>query len=423
MRILVFFFVLVTYFFSGCSTDPISPTATKSGSILFKIDKENAPENVSSVTAYLSRTGFTTLSASMNILTDSTADLGINNIPVGGWHLKVDAMDQQGNVVYSGRTDVIIEESVTIQVSLTLLPTSTGTGSIQIFVTWGTHVSRWIDFSGNPVIKTSFIPRNPAKISECKVLFDEGKYKIWFNAVYSGSLSHIYYAESRDGIEWIIQTNKPALSPGLTGWDIKGVAVGAVIKDDTSYVMFYSGVDFSYNQNILLAYSSDGINWVKKEEPIFRAPSSYYKYAVHSALKVDGRYFVYYGSILSDQATVNLAKSSNLVNWEFNNQILKPTQRWEMSLPSYAGVIYDDDGLFKMIYQNANATAFGEATSADGINWRKNPNNPVIRMDQVYNRWCSNIAYPYYFKKDNIYRIYYTGSTSTGEHIGFFQRR
>ncbi len=53
------------------------------------------------------------------------------------WHLKVDAEDDSGLVLYTGETEVQIFAGFTSQVYLTLQPTGSGTGSIYINVTWG----------------------------------------------------------------------------------------------------------------------------------------------------------------------------------------------------------------------------------------------------------------------------------------------
>jgi hypothetical protein len=65
-----------------------------------KIDRENAPASVVTVNAKLERNGFVPIIAQMNLLTDSTADLSMNAIPIGQWHLVVEAKNQAGVVEY-----------------------------------------------------------------------------------------------------------------------------------------------------------------------------------------------------------------------------------------------------------------------------------------------------------------------------------
>ncbi len=67
-----------------------------------------------------------------------------------------------------------------------------------------------------------------------------------------------------------------------------------------------------------------------------------------------------------------------------NNPVLVPTQEWETSAMGVKepSVIYDTtDGLFKMWYNvttYTKITSVGYATSTDGKNWTKYPDNPVF---------------------------------------------
>lgn len=58
----------------------------------------------------------------------------LRNVPVGRWHLKVDASDGEGLVQFTGETDVEVVGGQVTQVALQLVPT---TGGILIVVTWG----------------------------------------------------------------------------------------------------------------------------------------------------------------------------------------------------------------------------------------------------------------------------------------------
>jgi hypothetical protein len=68
-------------------------------------------------------------------ISDSSASGSFDDVPVGRWHLRVDALDSAGVIRYSGETGVDVFSGVTSTVSLQLMPT---TGRIEIVVTWGT---------------------------------------------------------------------------------------------------------------------------------------------------------------------------------------------------------------------------------------------------------------------------------------------
>jgi photosystem II stability/assembly factor-like uncharacterized protein len=124
----------------GCSGEkdgnPVIPV-TESGKMLMKFDRSQVPANVAVIAATLTRNGFSAISQALNILTDSTADLQINNVAAGTWHLKIEAKNSSDKIVYMGETDVDIVASNIIQVNLTLQPTNDNVGGIYIMVTWG----------------------------------------------------------------------------------------------------------------------------------------------------------------------------------------------------------------------------------------------------------------------------------------------
>jgi predicted GH43/DUF377 family glycosyl hydrolase len=67
-----------------------------------------------------------------------------------------------------------------------------------------------------------------------------------------------------------------------------------------------------------------------------------------------------------------------------------------------------------MVYSNrAQQNAFSMATSNDGYNFVKQ-SAPLFINTNTKNNYV-RIAYPYYRKLNNEYRIYYTGQSASGE--------
>ncbi|HCV44263.1 MAG TPA: hypothetical protein DGH68_12315, partial [Bacteroidetes bacterium] len=116
---------------SGTVPDPLTLQHNDLGNMLLKFD--SAPEEITTVLATLSRPGHTNRTLQMSV-TDSSATGSFEAVPVGSWHLKVDARDSAGVVRFSGETDVNVLPRSTSNVSLQLQPTS---GRIVIVVTWG----------------------------------------------------------------------------------------------------------------------------------------------------------------------------------------------------------------------------------------------------------------------------------------------
>jgi predicted GH43/DUF377 family glycosyl hydrolase len=405
--------VLISLLLYSCTSEtPVSPEVQKGG-ITLNIDRAHKPANVVEVTAYLTREGFDTITGTSNLLSDTTADITFNDIAAGQWHLKVDAADEDSTVVYTGETDVNILAGITTQVYLTLVPTGAGTGSIYIYVNWGIPQSTdWIDYQYNPIMSPSIIPITPNGISQACVLFDDGIYKMWFSSSYNSAVSYIWYAVSNDGINWQLGYDDPVLMPG-NSWDSHSVGSPKVIKDGNEYKMYYGGYADEYGEwDIGLATSPDGINWIKHGYPVVYASYDESQIGPSDITKINDIFYLYYTVRQLPTFKISLATSPDGINFtkSSNNPILIVTENWEGTGVKNPSVIYDN-GEFRMIYSAFPETGFGMAHSSDGINWTKETNNPFFRLEEVHNNWCHAIAYPFWRKFDNQYRIYYTGNT------------
>lgn len=406
--------------FSSCKNEITSSTAANSGKLLLKIDKQNAPENVVFVKAYLTRENNEPITGTLNLLSDSTADILLNEIDAGTWHLKVDAEDDSGLVLYTGETDVQVFAGFTSQVYLTLQPTGSGTGSIYINVTWGVPGNYvWQDYPLNPLVESSNNYYDYYGTAQCVVLFDEGVYKMWyFGADHLGSgTGNVLYAISNDGLNWNRYSGNPVMVPGNYGtWDSYNVQPCAVIKDNGLFKMYYTGYSDVYSTwSIGLATSSDGINWEKHPNPIL-VPSSNWEFQLvgSSVVKLNSSYYLYYTGRNMPYYSVGVAVSTDGINFTKypGNPILTNSQGWEVDGVLDANVILDN-GSLKMVFMNSTATGFGLATSSDGLNWTKANNNPFFTNNSTANNWASGkIAYPYWLKLPNETRIYYSGLIS-----------
>lgn len=137
-----FIILLLGLLFTGCSKNSVTDPQTEMnepGKVLLKFNKTETPVNVAVITATLTRQGFATISGTLNILTDTSAELLMQSIVAGAWHLKVEAKDVSGTVLYKGETDVNIIAGTITQVSLSLQPTTSTVGGIYITVTWGSQ--------------------------------------------------------------------------------------------------------------------------------------------------------------------------------------------------------------------------------------------------------------------------------------------
>ncbi len=425
MRSLIYIFVIIFPFLIIQCSNQIPNSANQNGlelgKVSLRIDKQNAPSGVVLVEAYLTREGYDSLYGALNILSSNSADISFDDVAAGDWHLEVDAKDNNGVVLYSGEADMIVQAGILTQVNLVLTPTGLGTGYIYIYVSWGTNNTGWIDFKNNPVLRLSNTYWDFQGVREPKILIENGIYKMWYLGLANSSRSNVGYATSSDGISWTKPYDYPVLTTGQPGsWDETAAIAGVVMKDSSVYKMYYFGWSDPYGTwNIGLATSTDGINWTKYPSPILYGTTGWEtRIAPSSILKINGMYYMYYYSNLVEDNKIGLATSSDGINWTrySGNPILEATQPWEGTGIYYPSVM-KDSGIYKMIYMN-KGDSFGIATSPDGINWTKETNNPFFTKENTANKWGDeDIAYPFFMKNGNEYRIYYSGIGVPGSDI------
>ncbi len=396
-----------------------SGTDNSQGSVSLTIDKTDAPSDVISVIAYLTRENFKTFAGYLNLLSDSTADISFQKVAAGTWHLKVDALNKDSVVIYSGESDLKVQENVLTQVNLTLYPIGNGTGEVYIHVTWGNQNS-WIDYNYNPIFTPSDNPSYPVSVSTSKVLYDNEIFKMWYLCTYNSGKGNVWYAESKDGLNWQNKFDEPIFVNGMNSkWDGYTVGPGTILKENSNnYKMYYNGWNDQYGQwQVGLATSIDGIHWERYSDPVLKADSlNEFKVGATSVIKINDLYYMFYGSSSIynyNYMRINLATSSDGINWEkySGNPIISPTEPWEGIGVTFPAVIYDNNR-FVMVYSSVDRTKFGIAYSDDGKTWVKNSNYTL--SNQTTNTKWIQINYPFLVKVGNEYRLYYTGTSPNG---------
>lgn len=148
------------------------------------------------------------------------------------------------------------------------------------------------------------------------------KYKMWYTGQARG-YSYIGYAESDDGLTFKKVIDEPILIPERA-WEGESVMNPCVLFEDGKYKMWYAAGE-TYEPNVLAyAESTDGINWTKsKINPIFVAE----KNNVYEQDRVGGcqviktedmGYLMFYiGYENIDKAQICIARSDNgITGWE-----------------------------------------------------------------------------------------------------------
>ncbi|GJQ62079.1 MAG: hypothetical protein SCALA702_11320 [Melioribacteraceae bacterium] len=411
--ILVFAGLLV---FTACKNEnPVNdfPETPQSGNLALVINKANAPANVTSVTAKLTRENFDPVYASLDLTGNNGGEVTVEGLREGAWHLLVQAFNENNEILYAGETDVTVVADQVTPVSLTLQYVGgSSVGSVLITVDWGEpNTSGWIDHPENPVIYSTNPNYDNIAVWQPSVIVDDEGYKMWYNALSNNALSVVMYATSLDGVNWEVHP-EPVFEKSENGWDSGTMAVTSVLRDGNGFKMYYTSWPTQYGPwYVGLAYSADGINWERHGGgPVFTGNNWCNQITASKVLKKDDLYYMFFeGRTETYYSKIGLATSSDGVTWEMINQpVLTATEAWEGTGVAYPTVIIEEDQ-FKMIYNSSNpdGPGFGMAFSSNGVNWTKYEGNPVFKTSAAPN--VNKLAYGDMVKTGNQYRLYYSG--------------
>ena len=176
------------------------------------------------------------------------------------------------------------------------------------------------------------------RISRNCVLFIDGVYKMWYTGQARG-YSFIGVAESEDGLNFHRVSDEPVLVPEFP-WEKESVMNPCVLYENGKYRMWYSAGE-TYEPNVLAyAESDDGVNFKKrKANPIFvRDPENKYEQERIGGCQViktdDMGYLMFYiGYEDINTARICVARSDNgITGWERSpfNPIIEPEAgKWD----------------------------------------------------------------------------------------------
>ncbi len=290
------------------------------------------------------------------------------------------------------------------------------------------HGDDWVKSPKNPMLSLgkgdAFDSQNIFAPSIAK---DGGKYFLFYAGGPSGPRNggelvryQIGLALSADGETWT-KTGKPLLPLGerdnfhATPSLLRNPA-GDLLKINGVWHMVFCG---NRADDVELATSRDGLNWEKdSRSPIFK--SAY----APNLVQVEGELRMYYiskppradGKPVPWEVHLATGKDFYSLKPHTANPVLKVSQPWEKGALFYPYVLREKDAwlMFYGAYWTQHpigkgATAMGMARSSDGVQWTKNPDNPVLTptvgstYDSVYTSSESVI------RDGDIWRLFYGG--------------
>jgi len=223
------------------------------------------------------------------------------------------------------------------------------------------------------------------------VVFENDLYHLWYPGSRSSVADRVFrlgLATSRDGIHFKKAGDNPIYDFGDGRTSVVTPTIlraldGTPIRENGKLRMWFTGVDFNDGLHTLHdALSGDGTNWSAPSPPQLEnvyAPT---------VVKAGDGYRMWYTDVGLESWAFRHATSADGQHWEVTPEpVMAVDQEWEHRRLFYPTVV-QHDGLYLMWYASywlekpdADKAAIGFAISEDGIHWRKNPNNPVLRPD------------------------------------------
>lgn len=194
------------------------------------------------------------------------------------------------------------------------------------------------------------------------VIFDSGLYKMWYaGLVPNEGRARIFYAYSDDGVTWPLTNRRidPVFQLG-EGWDSWNISPFTVIKEGGEYRIWYSGWNREHlEQGIGLAWSSDGINWIREPtNPVITVSDPYDAFYVGCAMKEGDTYILFVNGQVGSTVEVLSTYSRDGVNWGPISLIMAPTEgAWDSLNVRASSMIRSDHGVVMFYGGYDGATA------------------------------------------------------------------
>lgn len=226
-------------------------------------------------------------------------------------------------------------------------------------------------------------------------ILDGGVYKVFYCGVNATGIARSGLATSTDRTYWNKSAANPILSIGnSSAWDSKMAAVSCVIKESSTYKMWYVGGNGTCSK-IGYATSTDGTNWSKYSENPVLSPGSAGSWDdanLSSAWVINdsGTYKMWYTGASGATYKIGYANSSDGLCWTkyaSNPVVSTGASSWEQTSVAFPSVVKVGNE-YRMWYSGEDDTNWttGYANSTDGLSWSGYSHNPVVRRVSLYQR-------------------------------------
>lgn len=182
------------------------------------------------------------------------------------------------------------------------------------------------------------------------------------------------YSSPVQAQEFVPYQNNPIVLKDPTH---NGAVMPSVLKEDNTYSLWYAD-DAGTSFRIYNMKSANGIDWYDKTDTNV---TNRHNASDPFVTKENNIYTLYFAS--SNYGNISLWESKSEDGLHYmqgsEREILKSEMTWEGEHLSCPAVL-KDNGLYYLFYAGSGVSnwGIGVATSPDGTNWEKCPNNPII---------------------------------------------
>ena len=295
-------------------------------------------------------------------------------------------------------------------------------------------------------VETDLVPGPTGAWDDCEtsapnVIKDDSTYKMWYTGKSSAGPYQIGYATSSDGVAWTKSAANPVITPASAGtWNglpVQHIGKCAVIKTGSNYEMWYTAVtDPAAQSGMQIGYatSSDGVTWAHHGSPVLSmGPAGDWDVnGVQSpaVIKDGSTYKMWWQGGGGAIWGIGYATSPDGITWtKYNNSAttaspyvnsdpvikLGPSRSWNGQEVGSPTVIKEDTKISLWLYGKSgdstdNRSRIGYAYSTDGMAWRIYGGNPLLHPGAPNAFDGGGVQDPLVIKDGNTYRMWYYGA-------------
>jgi predicted GH43/DUF377 family glycosyl hydrolase len=264
----------------------------------------------------------------------------------------------------------------------------------------------WVKYPSNPVMVKENALTEFYAIGQPSVIIENDTFKMWYVAAGIDYKGRVLYAWSIDGSSWTKYGNGAVIMDvdSAGSWDDAWIDTPEIVHGPGGYMLYFYGDSVAGVQpdpqipttsNLGVATSPDGINWTRYAgNPILTKgdTGSWEDFWIESPAvlwdSATNQYMMWYSGVKKNWIIqTGLATSPDGLNWTKypENPVITngPPQSYDDMWVAVPSVIKRNNQ-FEMWYSSFNSVAAWDtificyATSADGINWNKFAGNPTL---------------------------------------------